>query len=84
MTKKVALLLIIMVMFSLLSAEDFIIGNGSGSQNFVPVNGAFNYGWSKFFYTSSELQSAGMINPLEITKIAVQIGGSHPLVNYLM
>jgi len=84
MTKKVALLLIIMVMFSLLSAEDFIIGNGSASQNFVPVNGAFNYGWSKFFYTSSELQSAGMINPLEITKIAVQIGGSHPLVNYLM
>ncbi|MDI9572015.1 MAG: hypothetical protein QM209_02425, partial [Candidatus Cloacimonadota bacterium] len=83
MTKKVVSLLILIVSLSLLSAENFIIGNGSGAQSTVPVNGNSNYGWSKFFYTSSQLQTAGILNPVEITKIAFQIGGSMPLVNYL-
>ena len=84
MTKQVVSLLILIVSLSLLSAENFIIGSGSDAQSTVPVDGHYNYGWSKFFYTSSQLQTAGILNPVEITKIAFQIGGSSSLVNYLM
>jgi len=85
--RKVVPLLIFLCLFVLLSAEDFYLGNISdlsATQIYVPVCGANNYGWSKFFYSAAELQNAGIINPVEITRIAFQIGGSVPLVNYLM
>jgi len=85
--RKVVSLLIFLCLFVLLSAEDFYLGdinNLSATQIYVPVCGANNYGWSKFFYSAAELQNAGIINPVEITRIAFQIGGSVPLVNYLM
>jgi len=85
--RKVVPLLIFLCLFVLLSAEDFYLGNISNlsaTQIYVPVCGSSNYSWSKFFYTAPELQNAGILNTLEITHIAFQIGGSVSLVNYLM
>ncbi len=71
---------LILVLFSLvfcawLIADDYVIGNGTQSQNYVPIAGASNYNWSKFFFTASELQAAGMTGTVQITKIAFKLVG---------
>ena len=45
-------LILTMLLFSLsvLTAGDYIIGTGTSNQNYVPLNGNYNYNWSKFFF----------------------------------
>lgn len=81
---KQALLVAILTLLSIcmLSAGDYRIGNGTGTQNKVPVYGNANYGWSKFFFSEDELATAGMSDATQITKIAFQVSGS--ISNYIM
>ena len=81
---KQALLVAILTLLSIcmLSAGDYRIGNGTGTQNKVPVYGYANYGWSKFFFSEDELATAGMSDATQITKIAFQVSGS--ISNYIM
>jgi hypothetical protein len=56
-----------------LFAGDYIIGTGTGNQNYVPFYGGSNYGWSRFFFTADELLAAGMTGTVQITKIGFQL-----------
>ncbi len=74
MKKILFLLLAVSLLSSLLFAGDFKIGTGTSTQNYVPLYGYNNYGWSKTIYTSSELAAAGMSGTVTINKIAFQLG----------
>lgn len=73
MSKKQLLILLCIGLIAMLSAEDFAIGSGTDNQNFVPLSGNNNYGWSKFFYTSAELAAAGMSGTTQISQIGFQL-----------
>lgn len=70
MRKILVLIFITLALSTWLCADDFTIGTGTNNQNFVPLCGYSNYGWSKFFFTADELQAAGMSGTVQITKIA--------------
>lgn len=74
MMRKVLILVLLSLVFcAWLIADDYVLGNGTQSQNYVPIAGASNYNWSKFFFTASELQAAGMTGTVQITKIGFQL-----------
>lgn len=81
---KQALLVAILTLLSIcmLSAGDYRIGTGTSTQQYVPVYGYSNYGWSKFFFSEDELATAGMSEATQITKIAFQVGNE--VSNYIM
>lgn len=79
--RKYILVFILLTLASLLAAGDYVIGDGTSTQNKVPLYGYNNYGWSKFFYTSDELAAAGFSGTVSITRIAFQLGD--PLANYV-
>jgi hypothetical protein len=83
MKSKTILALILLSLVSLLSAGDYIIGTGTSTENYVPLYGYSNYGWSKFFFTSDELAAAGMSGTVTLTKLAFKLGNTTPLVNYV-
>lgn len=82
MQKSLYLLLALFLVFGHLCANDFIIGTGTSTENYVPVSGGTNYGWSKFLYTASEMQAAGFTGTQSITRISFQI--SAEVNNYVM
>jgi len=73
MKKALILATLIFALCSWLNADDYVIGNGTSNQSNIPVNGATNYGWSKFFFTASELQAAGMSGTVQISKLGFQL-----------
>jgi len=76
MPKKLVLFLLTLVLATLLCADDYVIGTGTSTENYVPFYGYNNYGWSKFIYTNAELQAAGAPSgTITITKIAFQLSG---------
>ncbi len=80
--RKYLILTMLLFSLSLLTAGDYIIGTGTSNQNYVPFNGSYNYGWSRFFFTADELLAAGMTGTVEISKIGFQLV-SNTLDNYI-
>jgi len=57
--RKATLLSLSLLIFTLvLSADEYTIGSGSSSQNYLPIYGMFDYGWGKLLYTKAELNDA--------------------------
>lgn len=81
MHKTLVLLFTLLLSFSLLSADDHIIGTDNDSQNKVPLYGYYNYGWSRFFYTADELLTAGYTGDQAIQSIAFYVADDQD--NYL-
>ncbi len=54
-------------------AAVFTVGGGTGSQNYVPVNGNTNYGWSKLLFTLAELNAAGLSGASQISGIGMNV-----------
>lgn len=75
MRKALILVILSLIFCTWLKADDYYIGTGTGTQNYVPLYGYNNYGWSKFFFTADELQSAGMSGTVQITRIAFSLSG---------
>ncbi|MDD2228880.1 MAG: hypothetical protein PHY48_05680 [Candidatus Cloacimonetes bacterium] len=82
MLKKLSIALIALFLVATLSAGDFIIDAGTSDNNKVPVYGYSNYGWSKFFYTATEMAAAGVTGDTTFTKIAFKV--SDPITDYTM
>ena len=80
--KRNIFILFLLVVCVALNAGDYFIGSGTTNQNKVPVYGYNNYGWSKFFYTSTETTGAGMSGTVQITGIAFKV--SNTISNYTM
>lgn len=73
MKKSIVLMLGLLIGLSSLFAGDFIVGNDDDTQNKVPLYGYANYGWSRFFYTSDELEAAGFNGTQTIERIAFYV-----------
>jgi len=82
MFRRLGFAILLLLCFSLLSAGDYIIGTGTSQQNYVPVYGYNNYGWSKFFFTADEMQASGYTTAQPITRIAFYV--NNELANYVM
>lgn len=82
MRKQLSLAILLLLGLSLLSAGDYIIGTGTSTQTYVPVYGYNNFGWSKFMFTSAEMQASGFTTNQPITRIAFYVNNSP--VNYVM
>ncbi|MDY0151151.1 MAG: hypothetical protein RBS43_02620 [Candidatus Cloacimonas sp.] len=82
MPNKLLLTLFALTLVLTLSAGDFIIDAGTSTINKVPVYGYNNYGWSKFFYTATEMAAAGVTGDTQFTKIAFKV--SDPIAGYTM
>jgi len=76
MKQALSLVLVAIFMTTLLSATDYVIGTGTSTEYYAPVNGSQNYGWSKFLYTNAELTSAGMTGTITISKIAFYVSNT--------
>lgn len=76
MNKSHYLIFMLLLAGSLLFAGDYYIGDGSSTQSYVPMYGYANFGWSKFFYSSTEMQDAGYTSTQEITRISFQLDGN--------
>lgn len=57
-------------------ANDYVIGNGTSTENYVPLYAYNNYSWSKMIFTNSEFAAAGLTTTTTITKIALYVGNS--------
>ncbi|HNZ06423.1 MAG TPA: hypothetical protein PKI63_01420 [Candidatus Cloacimonadota bacterium] len=82
MSKTLSLVTLMLLALSLLSAGDYIIGSDTSTQNYVPVYGYSNYGWSKFIYTPAEMAAAGFTTTQQITSIAFNV--SNTISDYVM
>jgi len=71
--RKYVIIILLLFSLSILAAEDYIIGTGTGNQNYIPFYGGNNYSWSRFFFTADELLAAGMTGTVEISKIGFQL-----------
>ena len=71
--RKYVIIILLLFSLSILAAEDYIIGTGTGNQNNIPFYGGNNYSWSRFFFTADELLAAGMTGTVEISKIGFQL-----------
>jgi len=81
--KRIATILpLLLLLCSLLHAGDFVIGSGSSTEYYVPFNGYYNYGWSKFLFTNTEMANAGFTGTTTIKRIAFQVGND--VSNYLI
>jgi len=75
--RKATLLSLSLLIFTLvLSADEYTIGSGSSSQNYLPIYGMFDYGWGKLLYTKAELNDAGLNSSARITAIAFDVANS--------
>jgi hypothetical protein len=76
MKRTLCLIFSLTLLCGSLLAGDFFIGDGTSTQNYVPVAGGSNYSWSKIIYTASEMQAAGFTATQNITRIAFQPGNA--------
>ncbi len=70
------IMLVILLTSGLLLADDYTVGTGTSTENYVPLYGYNNYGWSKFFYTGDEFADAGLTGTVTINKIAFYVGNT--------
>lgn len=73
MKRCFSIAILAMIFLSFLNAGDYIIGTATNNQNYVPLYGYNDYGWSKFFFTSSEMQDAGFTTQQDITRISFYV-----------
>ncbi|MGC9361356.1 MAG: hypothetical protein ACP5F3_00340, partial [Candidatus Syntrophosphaera sp.] len=59
-----------------LYADTYVIGDGTGTQNYIPAYGFYDFGWSKMIYTAAELNSAGLTGPATISGIGFEQGNT--------
>ncbi|MBP7117634.1 MAG: choice-of-anchor D domain-containing protein, partial [Candidatus Cloacimonetes bacterium] len=73
--KQTTLLLLLLMLIGIMSAEVFTIGDGTSTQNYVPLYGLYDYSWSKVIYTAAEMNTAGLTAG-QIDGIGFQVGNN--------
>lgn len=73
MKKQVVIAFLMLCAIVSLSAADYIIGTSTSNQNYVPLYGYNDYGWSKFLFSASEMQAAGFTTTQDITRISFYV-----------
>lgn len=81
MKQLVFIILTLTFLSGLLFADDYIIGNGSSTEYYVPFNGSNDYGWSKICFSQAEVAGSGMTNGAQITKLALYVDNA--IENYV-
>ncbi|MFA6909670.1 MAG: hypothetical protein WCQ59_00925, partial [Candidatus Cloacimonadaceae bacterium] len=73
--KKTTVLFLLLMLFGIIAAETYTIGDGTSTQNYVPAYGLYDYSWSKTIYTADELATAGF-TPGSITGLGYSVGNT--------
>ncbi|MFA7214215.1 MAG: choice-of-anchor D domain-containing protein, partial [Candidatus Cloacimonadaceae bacterium] len=73
--KKTTILFLLLMLIGIVAADTFTIGDGTSTQNYIPVYGFYNYGWSKTIYTAAELSASGF-TPGEIAGLGYEVGNT--------
>ncbi|HNQ43132.1 MAG TPA: hypothetical protein PKI59_01830 [Candidatus Cloacimonadota bacterium] len=76
MPKTLILCFFLILICGSLLAGDYQIGDGTSTQNYVPLTGNANYSWSKFLFSNTELQDAGLTTSQQITRLLFQVGNA--------
>jgi hypothetical protein len=80
--KKILLIPLLLLIVAFAFGAEYTIGTGTGTQNYVPFYGLYNYSWSKTIYTKTEINAAGLTTAGNIDAIAFYVGNTP--VNYEM
>ncbi|HPF08138.1 MAG TPA: hypothetical protein PL020_00200 [Candidatus Cloacimonadota bacterium] len=73
--KRTTLLILLLMLIGIMTAEVYTIGDGASTQNYIPIYGLYDYSWSKVIYTASELGSAGLTAG-QIDGLGFQVGNT--------
>jgi len=80
--KKILLIPLLLLIVAFAFGAEYTIGTGTGTQNYVPFYGFYDYSWSKTIYTKTEINAAGLTTAGNIDAIAFYVGNTP--VNYEM
>ncbi|MCB5235028.1 MAG: carboxypeptidase regulatory-like domain-containing protein, partial [Candidatus Cloacimonetes bacterium] len=81
--KKTLLIVVLMLIVSFSFAQIYTIGSGTAGSYTTPVNGLYNYSWSKTIYTVPELNSVGLTNPAVITAVGFNVSNTPASYTFL-
>lgn len=71
--KSLSLVLVLALAATVMSAAVYTIGDGTDGFNKAPVDGNYEYGWSRMIYTAAEISSAGLESASHIAGIGFQL-----------
>jgi len=74
--KRTLLLCLLLAIVSFAVADTFTIGDGTGTQSYVPFYGLYDYGWSKSIYTAAEINAAGLTGGGNLIAIGFDVGNT--------
>ncbi len=80
--KKTTVLFLLLMLFGVIAAETFTIGDGTSTQNYIPAYGLYDYSWTKTIYTAAELSAAGF-TPGEMTGLGYSVGNTPSNYTYM-
>jgi len=79
--KSLSLVLVLALAAMGINAAVYTIGAGTDGFNKAPVDGNYEYGWSRMIYTAAEISSAGLDSASHIAGIGFQL--YTPMSNYI-
>ncbi|MDX9835305.1 MAG: CARDB domain-containing protein, partial [Desulfobulbus sp.] len=74
--KKTAIAILLLLMASFVFADAYTIGTGTSAASAVPLNGYYDYSWSKVIYTQAEINDAGLTVPASFNGIGFYVGNA--------
>ncbi|NLN35305.1 MAG: hypothetical protein GX157_04815, partial [Candidatus Cloacimonetes bacterium] len=80
--KKTTVLFLLLMLFGVIAAETFTIGDGTSTQDYIPAYGLYDYSWTKTIYTAAELSAAGF-TPGEMTGLGYSVGNTPSNYTYM-